>query len=386
MVADSTWRVIAQRVLTGEFLSWELPLTGATRSRELSGPGGVYGTINPELQHVLADDGLPLIEEWRTALYIEEAGEIRAGGIVQTVSGEGPALTVNAPGFSSYPTGMPIVSDYTPADFEDPAVVVKNLWTQLQSFPDGNLGLTVNTPRDSHGNFGSTYMVLSNGTGPYKVSWWEFRDYGEELNNILQACPMDYTERHVWNSSHDTIQHYLDLGFPRCGTRRADLRLAESENVVSFAPIAADGQRFSNEVHVVGSGEGSTMIHAVNAVRDGRLRRPTVVARKAATQGLADMFAANERRARELKLDIAEVQIIDHPNARLGQINPGDDLPIEVEVPWFGDVRMWLRVLAIEESVDDPGRATLKTQRADFFSYASATNLNPDGSKAVITL
>lgn len=385
-MADPSWRVIAQRILTGEFLSWDVPLVGATRSRDLSGPGGVSGRIDPELLGIIADDGLPLIEEWRTALYVEEGGEIRAGGIVQTVSEEGQGLSVNAPGFSSYPVGVPMVSDYTPVDFEDPVTVFGNLWSHLQAFPDGDIGLSVRKPLDAHGNPAGTYMLLSNGEGPYKVAYWEYRDYGDELNNIAQGTPFDYVERHAWNADHTDVLHYLDIGFPRCGSRRSDLRFAQSENIISVSPVGADGQHFSNEVHLLGSGEGSAMITSVSAVRDGRLRRPVAVSRKAASQGLADMYAAQERRSRELKLDIAEVQITDHPNARISAINPGDDVFTEVEVPWFGEVRLWLRVLAIEENEDQPGRATLKTQRSDFFNYASATNPNADGVPVVITL
>jgi hypothetical protein len=377
-VADKTWRVIAQRILTGQFLDWDIPLAGAMTIRELSGPGGISGKIAPALRHVLADDGRPLLEEWSTALFIEEGSLIRGGGIVQSLSADGGQLTVDAPGFSSYPNGVPITKNYLPGDFEDPTTAFKNLWAHLQSMTDSNLGMTVNNP--------PTYMKLSSGSGPFQAKSFEYKDYGVDLNNIATSTPFDYIERHAWNAAHTGIDHSISIGFPRLGTRRLDLRFAQGENITFFSPVAADGARFSNEVHLLGGGEGSTMPAEVNAVRDGRLRRPVVVAKKAATPGLAVTYAAQERRARQLELDITQVQIREHPNAPIAAIQPGDDVYTEVEVEWYGPVRLWLRVLSIEESESNPGLATLKTQRSDFFVYASATNPSPDGQPVIITV
>lgn len=378
-MADVTWRVIAQRITTGDFLSWDLPLSGATHSRELGGPGGVNGQIAPELRHAIADDGRPLLEEWTTALYIEESGSIRHGGIVQSLSAEGSTLSVTAPGFMSYPTGVPIITDYLPEDFEDPVAAFRNLLAHLQAFPDGDIGLTVDAGA-------STYMVLSNGAGPYTIAGSEYRDYGNELNNIALATPFDFTETHEWNGAHTAIDHSIKIGFPRLGGRRFDLRFAQGENIIGFSPVGADGAKFSNEVHVLGDNPGVGSPRAVSAVRDGRLRRPVVVTKKVDTDALAKVYADQERRTRELKVDIGEVQVREHPNAPLAAIQPGDDVYTEVEVPWFGEVAMWLRVLSVEQSIDQPGRATLKTQRSEAFAYASATNPSADGSPIVVTI
>lgn len=372
------WRVIAQRVLTGEFLSMDLPLNGATTIRELSGPGGISGTIEPELTMALADDGRPIIEEWSTALYVDRDGEITAGGIVTSLDFENTALQVNAPGFAAYPNGQPFLADYFPDEFEDPVDTFKAVWDHLQSYPDGNLGMTVVGD--------STYMVLSNGSGPYRILLIDTADCGEQLASIAQVAPFDFAEKHRWNAAKTAIAHTIEVGFPRLGRKRDDLRFVAGENVVSISTIQADGEKFANEVYFIGQGSGPTVYKASAAVRDGRLRRATVVTKKAATQGLTNLGARAELRAREMKLDISEVTINDDPNARISAIQPGDDVLVDVEVPWLGHLKMWLRVLSIEESADNAGRATLKTQRSDSFTYAAGTNPNTNGDPVVVIL
>lgn len=373
-----TWRVIAQRLLTGEFLDWDLPLKETTTTRDLSGPGGIAGTLSPELRNAIALDGMPLIEEWSTALYVEDAGQIRAGGIVQNLEVQGNKQVVSAPGFASYPAGQPFVANYAPPAFQDPVKVFKSLWAYLQSFPDGDLGVqVVGDP---------TYLVLGDGAGPYNIAKHEYRDVGQELENIAQVCPFDYVESHAWNDeAHTSIGHKIEIGFPRIGRRRDDVRLAQGENITRISTVATDGNRFANTVYVLGNGEGAPMVVGLATTRDGRLRRATVVPRKAATQGLANVFARQELRGRELKFDISEVEIKEHPNTPIGAINPGDDVFVEVDLEHIGRTAMWLRVLSIEEFGNTPSRAVLKTMRSDFFVYASDTSPVP-GKKVLVTI
>lgn len=377
MAGDNSWRVIAQRVLTREFLHWDVPLGQSTTSRELSGPGGVFGTINPEMLGVIADDGRPLLEEWSTALYVEEAGRIRGGGIINKLPTKGTERQVEAAGFNRYPTGIPYVENYLPNDFTDPTQVFADIWTYVQSFPDSDLGVTVNPAE--------TWHVLTNGEGPFVMRDFENRDCGETLDSIAATVPFDYLERHVWTPDHDDVLTSIDLGFPRLGRKRDDLRFADSENVEDFDYIEPNAERYANDVYVFGRGSGRAMARSRSAERDGRLRRCAVVnLADHGGQGYLDRYAKQERRRRRMELDIPEVTVKDHANARLGAIQPGDDILFEAEVPWHGDVRMWLRVLAINETGDAPGRAVLKTQRSDTFTYASAKS--PTGEKVPVSM
>lgn len=370
MGADS-WRIIAQRITTGQFLAWDVPLGNAVTSRTLSGPGGINGTIGRELARLTADDGRPLLEEWTTALYVEEDGLIRNGALVNSISNQGPRKVIGSIGFCGYPQGLAYTDDYMPADFEDPVDTFKNVWSKIQSYPDGDLGLAIHGP--------ATYLRLSDGSGPFNIWSYDYRDTGQELDAIAKAAPFDFLESHTWtDSTHTAIRHDVTIGFPRLGRRRTDLRFADSENIVKVDAVGADGTKYANDVRVLGRGQGRGMVTARAAVRDGRLRRAAAVPHKDATQGLADRYAQQELRARRLEPDIKSIEIQDHPNARLSAITPGDDVLVECELEQAGDVRVWLRVLSVQESADTPGRATLKTQRSDSFTYAAPSLPNGD--------
>lgn len=372
------WRVIAVRALTGELLHLDVPLAGSTTTRELSGPGGVFGAIRTELLGVVADDGRPLFEEWSTALFVEEAGDIKAGGIISRIGKKGTNRDIEAGGYAAYPTGIPYADNWLPNDAPDPTAVFAKVWSYVQSFPDADLGVTVD-PVD-------TWMVVTNGTGPFRFLETEYRDCGDTLSSLAQTAQFDYLETHSWNSSHTGIDHAVKIGFPRLGRKRDDLRFADSENIIDFAALTSDSDSYANDVYVYGQGSGTAMIRSRAGERDGRLRRCAVVALPSSGgQTYVDTYAKRELGRRQLAVnDITEVTVQDHPNARISAIEPGDDIMFDAEVPDAGRVRLWLRVLAVTESGDSPGRATLKTQRSSSFAYPSDTS--PTGQKVPIQI
>jgi hypothetical protein len=375
-VANAPWRVIAQRALTGEFLTYSLPLTDTTTSRELSGPGGVFGSINPAMFKEKAADGRPLLEEWSTALYVEQDGELRGGGLVSRLSRDKPTLNVEAAGFSAWPVGQPYVENYLPTEYEDPVKVIQEVWRHLQSFSNSHLGVTV---ADA-----ATWLLLSGGSGPYKIFDYDSRDCGDIISTIAQTVPLDWSEVHSWaDSTHTTIKHHINIGFPRLGRKRTDLRFASGENVDDFSPVGADGENFSNDVYGFGEGSGISMLRSRQTSNDGRLRRAVAVNfRAAGSQGYLDALTAQELRVRDLLDDVTELTIHDTPAAPIASITPGDDVLAYLDVEWIGIVPIWLRVLAINEAGSAPGVAVLKTQRSDKFTYLA--DKSPTGEKVVI--
>jgi len=136
------WRFIAQRALTGEFLEMELPLSVSSLKWDLSGPGSLTGTVEPDTGVLRAPDGRLLLEEWGTYLYAEADGEIRWGGIVVSSKFDGARYQIEAAGFSTYPHGLPYQSTYSRANI-DPAQIIRDIWAHVQSHPDGDLGVQV---------------------------------------------------------------------------------------------------------------------------------------------------------------------------------------------------------------------------------------------------
>jgi hypothetical protein len=363
-------RYHAQRILTGEWLHRDLPLSDGVTTRALSGPGGITGSIEPELRDHKAADGLKLIEPWATAIYAEDDGQIRGAGIVVEPQYTGDGLSVEAPGFTTYPHGL-IYPKATNFHRVDPLAVVRYIWQTIQEIPDGDLGIEVvgtdSTPETSW---------IGNNAEPYGLVWWETPDCGGEIDNLAQSTPFDYIERHSWVGlvPKDAVSHRVEIGYPRLGRRRTDLRFAGGENVTNTVPVTESGTVLANDIIGIGRGEGAAMVKAQSTRRNGRLRRTVVLTDKTATKEQITRLVQLEDVKRQNVYDVSEVAITDHPNARIASIQPGDDILVRDTLPWLGDFQLWVRVLAIAE--DETGdTAVLSTRRSTAFTYSATVEL-----------
>ncbi|MFI1201602.1 hypothetical protein ACH4VR_19485 [Streptomyces sp. NPDC020883] len=396
------WRFIAQRALPEAILDWDVPLSlSSNPKRDLSGPGSMTGTIEPEYARLIAGDGQPIIQEWATKLYLEVDGQIRWGGIVTKTTFDNQKATIVTEGFSSYPHGIPY-EDYvisgaliTPKDpnagrdknhdgwvdgekgktpvppppkpYGGPRLdafdAFRRIWTHVQSRPYGNIGLTIDT------HLLGENLGAEDGSDPWELAWYNHPDCGQALDSLARDLPFDWIETHAWASgTGNTIDHRLRLGKPRLGRKRPDLRFAAGENISAVAKPEGMGDEFANEVIVLGKGEGQKMRRAQLHRYDGRLRRVAVVTDK---QLVADRAlrtrGEQELAGRTQALQIPAIQIVDHPNARFGSWQLGDDIRVQVHVPWVGDVDVWHRIVADEISAD--GLCVLTLKRSDSFHY-----------------
>ncbi|MFE2157129.1 hypothetical protein ACFW9M_04860 [Streptomyces lydicus] len=396
------WRFIAQRALPETILDWEVPFTlSANPKRDLSGPGSMAGTIEPEYARMIGPDGKPILQEWGTKLYLEVEGHIRWGGIVTKTAYDGPKASIQCEGFSCYPQGIPYESymisgaliapkdPYAgqdknhdgwvdgkkgkqrvpppPKPYGGPRIdtydAFRNIWNHVQSRPYGNIGLKIDT-HDLGEKLGA-----ADGSDPWELAWWDNPDCGQALDTLTRTTPFDWVETHAWAAADgNAIDHRLMLGKPRLGRKRNDLRFAQGENIMAIAKPEGMGDDYANEAVVLGKGEGRKMKRAQVHRYDGRLRRVTTVTDKT----LASDKALRTRGERELAgrtqaLQIPAIQIVDHPNARFGSWALGDDIRIQVHVPWVGDVDVWHRIVSDEISAD--GTVVLTLKRSDSFHY-----------------
>lgn len=369
----AVWRYIAQRVLTGEFLDWGLPLDRDELTWELSGPGALRGTVSPDTGVLRAADGRLLLEKWGTLIHAEADGLIRWSGIVVRSEFSGSAWSVECAGLSTYPHGMPYTAEYSGIRV-DPAAVVKNIWAHLQSQPDGDLGVRVvgstpvrigTDPKDVSFTTGSGDDVAFV-AGPYELFWWESPDCGAEIDSLAAEGPFDWVEAHSWDG--DTVDHRIEIAYPRAGRRRTDLAFVEGDNVISSIVVTDDGDDFANGVLGIGAGEGKGAVRRLTAVRDGRLRRVKVRAAKDVRSGvrLDSMIADDLRRMRDV-LTVGSVTVRDHPNAPIGSWALGDDIEVRAVVPWLGQVDVWCRIVGWSLLSEDT--AELVLERSDSFSY-----------------
>lgn len=475
------WRYLAQNILTGQFLHWDLPLKRDELRWDLSGPGSLRGTITPVRQDLLGADGQPILQEWATAIYAEADGHIRWGGLLVHSDFGGPEWAVECAGFTGYPAGRPYNGGYYSKINYDPTLIFRAIWTYLALQPDGDLGMEFILPTDCPVRVGipgvpgyTTYKaadgkfyaladmpagsrvvlnaradVVQTGTStmtaitiarldnfaqvpipffanwgnervkvtarsglkmtivrgqegttatahvatvdlafvdgtetalvdpvpaePYALTWWESTDCGNELDKLAQETPFDYSEEHFWDG--DVIRHRVRVDYPRLGRRRS-LAFVQGANVTNVVTVTRSGDDFANTVIVLGKGEGSAMIRAEVAVRDGRLRRPVVITDKSiATQSRAVAVARAEFIVRQLLPVITSISVIDHPNAPIGSWNIGDDILIKADLPWIGWTEIWCRVTSW--SLDSDYTATLTVARSDSFRYG------PSGTVAV---
>ncbi|MFD7334938.1 hypothetical protein ACFV98_02895 [Streptomyces violascens] len=398
----ASWRYIATRALDSTVIDWDVPLAlSGNPKRALSGPGSLSGTIEPEYARMLGPDSKPVIQEWGTKIFLEVDGHLRWGGIVTKLGYDGPKLSLECEGLTSYPHGIPFEDHLlsgeliTPPDpnagldknhdgyidgskpkrqvppppppYTGPRIdaydAFRTIWAHVQSRPYGNIGIAV----DTH-NLGEL-LGAADGSDPWQLSWWDHPDCGDALDSLAKLIPFDWVETHEWSpNGGNRIDHRVRLGNPRLGRKRSDLRFADAENISAIAKPNGLGDEFANEIQVLGKGEGRAMARAQVYRYDGRLRRVATIADKTlASDAALRTRGEQELAGRTQALEIPAIQITDHPNAPFGAWALGDDIRVQVHVPWVGDVDVWHRIVGDEISAD--GQCILNLKRSEAFVY-----------------
>lgn len=396
------WRYIAMRTLTGDFLDWDVPFKAdSAPRRELNGPGQMTGTIEPEYMRLMAKpDGLPVISEWATSLFVEFNGHIRWGGIVTNIAYEGQAMKVTCAGYTAYPAGMPYLGDTIRSgskipqkwaydgkdknhdgyidhtspkrkmpkrpkdkisDRWDAYSVVRHIWDHLQDYQAGKLGITLDKHMSGH------KLGASNGEDPWELAWWDSPDCGQVISDVMSLAKADYLERHYWDGTKEKILHHIDLGTKRLGRTRHDLRFAQGENIIELATPGGQGDYFTNNIYVLGKGSGAKTARVRVVVDDKRIRRAKIVTYKStANHRTLTSYGKKQRAKHSEQLTIPSIAIRHHPNAPLGSWALGDRILVQVEVPWVGELAIWHRIVG-EEIDPAAGTAVLSLTRSDFY-------------------
>lgn len=374
------WQYVAKRLLgdgTETALDWNLPLGDVALSSALSGPDSMSATITPEVASLKGIDGQPLVKPWATALYAVKDGRVRNGCIVTDMRARGSSLTLDGIGFSGYLQGMPYLNNDTFAGV-DPFDVVRSIWNYVQSHARGNIGMVVDSatsPRKT----GTVLRTDGDGDGVIAeeggtregealvLSWQKTHDLQKVIDDLAVWTPFDYREDHTLNDD-GSITHGLRLGYPKLGRRLTDLRFVEGENVLIQPDIIDEGSDYADEILLLGAGEGDKM-KKTHMPRQGesRLRRPVVVSDRSLTSFPALWQAARLELDSRLGLpDISEIKLIDHPNAPLGAVTPGDEILLQTHPHgWFGSLSIWLRVLEVVVRPEDPTSIVLSVARVE---------------------
>src|SRR6266567_7828219 len=418
------WQYIAQRILDGTWLDRVgAQMTAVTMTWDLA-TDQFQGTISPRDKERTAIDGRPLFDEWSTAIYAVESGVIRWGGLLVDSDFTGSSWVLNAIGFRGYPNGNIYNGAVYSQNAVDPLAVVRFIWSYLQSQPNGNIGLTVDSTTSTSRVGKATYIVslgsqtltqiaasinltlaqvqalnttanrIANGftyqtlpaTGnvpagvqvitalsPYILAWYNASDCGQELSNLAQTTPFDMFETHAWtDATQNTVAHRLILGYPRIGNRELDLRFVEGENITALVDVSRSGTAYANEILGVGAGTGSIAIRTgVGAPDTFRLRRcGSVVSQTITDEDRLEALAQRALTSLQAPLagQISSCTWQNHPNAPLGSFQQGDDILVSVRNGWLAGQDIWHRVKSF--TYDPATRmGTLTLARSDSFTY-----------------
>lgn len=370
----ATWRYVAMRLdgLGGQsWLNLDLPLNDdVSITNAITGAGSLTASVPAVYVDEVAVDGRPVLEPWSTAIFAEADGMIRGGGILTELSWdrEGETVSLTCMGFSGYAFDMTYTDDQYWVQV-DPLDVFRHAWTHMQSKWRGNLGVTVD-PTTSPVRIGTELEQVEFETnegeqvsfeaGPYKMTWWKTDDIGGELVKLAESTPFDWRERVAWSGDHQSLDFHIELGYPRLGGRRHDLRFAVEENVTVQPSEANVGEDYSDEVTVVGAGDGKAAKHGWSArPTETRLRRAvTLVDRTLESDRAANASAAAELALRLGVPDVESIEVVDSDNAPIGSWQEGDDILVQLE-EWSD----WFRVT---QTTITPAsnRATLTLQRS----------------------
>ena len=371
------WRYIAARLNgdgTETILDTELPLTGVSLAKVVSGAAGLQARISPALARLVGSDGQPIIKPWSTAIFAEESGEIRHGVIVNSLSKAGSELAIGGVGFTGAIKGQP----YTGSVFfvqKDALDIARHIWYHWQSFEGGNLGLQIDSKTKTGTLIGTTLRQAEfdsqNGpmtfeAGPYKLNEWETDDLGGKFDSLATDYGFDYAERHAWNAAGDGFDHFLDFGAPRIGTRRSDLRFVVGENVNPVPSEDMVDEDYASAVLVRGAGQGATMNRSlVTRAAETRLRRIHIH-----TDNTLKSVSATQTRGKQYlpmlagSPEVTSFVVRDHPHAPLGSWREGDEVELSTDSAW-GSTSLWVRILSTTISPEALGVAAVSVVRAD---------------------
>lgn len=318
--------------------------------RTLSGPCSISLKVHYSEPSVQMPDGSGPIQfrpwaHWIHAVKVDWDGneKIWASGIVKPseVDPTSGVLALEAEGFSNYAKGIPWLVNWNPIAV-DPFEIVENIWNHLQSYDNGNLGVTV-YPTDS-----GTLMLpgFSFNNEQYVKDFFAIFirevdrvDCGDYINKLARDIPFDYFEESSWNDTKTGINKSIRLAYPNGGLDQSTLVFRLNENVLTAK------QKNEAEIQWV---SGLTMkgwfpqkeyySEFVNA-DPGRYRR---------VMDETDVrLDSNERAAAWAHRKLTRRQVphyyesitIDpyHPNAPFGSFDVGDIITVSGPMAWVGD-------------------------------------------------
>lgn len=357
-----------------EWLDRDLPLQDAVVIEAPSTPVAISGELNFEYARMRRPDGELALQEWACMIVAEKGGRDPIAAIVDEVTPGEQFVTVQAGGFSMYPEDLPWLGEEFAGVGVDPLDMVRKIWGHVQSYPEGDLKVVVDpltTPPTMWVGKPAEQVEFTTGAGedvsfeagPFRLASWTTHNLGKVITDLAKAVPFEYRERSTWVNGGEQVAHRLELGYPRLGVRRNDIRFEIGVNVAAVPP--REEQEYANEVWMLGAGEGRKRLtasaHLINPTK--KLRRVRV---ETDTDLKSKTAAANAARPILDQLSsgysLDTLVVIDHESAPSGSFECGDEIRIVGDAGWI-QLNHWLRILQISENCQT-GVRTLRVEES----------------------
>ena len=109
MLVKPGWRHhLFKTVGDGSFtpVAWDVPVSGAGLTVDLSGPSAFDGGVSPEIPRLKDANGNPLIQNWQSVIVSERDGQIKGVSIIRDSPVDDAEMSLTGIGFAGYPTGL----------------------------------------------------------------------------------------------------------------------------------------------------------------------------------------------------------------------------------------------------------------------------------------
>lgn len=385
------FRFIIEEGRTGRIISRDLPVQNPQILRRLSGPAMIEFDLDPQDPNVMDHDtGKPmLLKPWGHWCHVEYTyrGErkIWVSGIFQP-SEVDPAtgmLHARFEGFSGYPKKIPWLENWNPIAV-DPFEIVDRIWTHIQSYENGDLGVvpytlnidgvTKDTPPESGTlmlpGFSFDGSIFVNDFFAIFIRAVDFTDCGDYIEKLARDIPFDYFEETEWNEDGTALNKYLQLAYPYGGAVQSNLSFRLNENVFQAKSRIESEIEWTSDIIIRGWFPGKVYSSELSNADDSRYRR-TILEEDAQINSVERSQAwAHRQLSRRQFPHYWESLIANmyHPNAPFGSYDVGDLILIRGTMPWVGEVEQAHKIIAMAVNpADNTCELTLRAEGA--FNY-----------------
>lgn len=371
---EDRFRFIVEEARTGNIIAKDLEVQKPKLLRALSGACDLQFDVD---YRAYANAGI-YFKPWSHWIHVEKMvlgqRKIWASGLVtpSEIDKKSGVMHLVAKGFSSYAKGMPWLEDWNPLVI-DPFEVVHKIWDHLQSYPDGNLGVTVYpalSGLEMLPGYAFNGELLNLDFFAVFIRAVDKNDCGDYIDSLARDMPFDYVEQSAWNSDRSAVDRKIYLGYPIAGVQQDHLAFIVNENVIEVSPHIETEIDWASDVIIDGWFPGQEVSAQLTNSDPNRYRR--VVSEDDAKINSDERAAAWARRKLTRRQTPAHFDsiIVDmgHPNAPFGTYDVGDRIFVKGLMPWVGNVNQLHKILAIAVS-EEQGTCELTLRAEGAYEY-----------------